>query len=627
MCGIAGLIVKSGSEYDFSEFKAATKLMQHRGPDNFGEYYHKNIALFHYRLSIIDIDERSNQPFYSDDKNNVMVYNGEIYNFQDLAAKYKPQLKTSSDTEVVLKIIEKHGNSVLSELNGIFALCIHDKKNDTITLVRDRLGIKPLYVYEDDSFIAFASEAKVILNWLKSFKINLQGLSEYLWYGNTVANQTLIENLHKFTPGTSLTIKNGTFDKTEKTYWSISTGRNGSVNDSFDTAVSKTRDLLEGAVKSQLISDVTVGVFLSGGVDSTAITAFASRHVSGKLNTYSVEYDFNIDGESELGLAAITAKKFNTNHHEMKVESKNIIEDFEKMVFQYDEPFADAANLPLYLLAKKCASDITVVLQGDGGDELFAGYRRYDMLHRLTFWKYSFKILSKVFVNKFMRHRAERMAFILNQKSDSLRMAYLLTETTPQSRPQDIFINNWKNALSNKNPFEKYEVENKKFRSEDLVQRMLYTDFEVLLPNTYLEKVDKATMLTSIEARVPFLDNELNDYVLYLPSKYKIQKGEKKYLLKKSLEGIIPDEILAGKKKGFNVPFKEWLKTSLYEFAKEKFSSFKNSSEILDTAHLLKLLDDHKNNVKNHAVILWKALVLVTWLEIYKDKIIFKLQD
>lgn len=627
MCGLAGLIVKTGANYDFSKFKEATKLMSHRGPDNFGEYYSGNLALFHYRLSIIDIEERSNQPFFAEDKNKVIVYNGEIYNYKELASKYKLDLKTSSDTEVVLKTLDKHGTEVLEEWNGIFALSVHDRVKNTLTLIRDRFGVKPLYMYEDDSFIAFASEAKIILKWLDTFKINIQGLSEYLWYGNTLSNQTLINNLYKLTPGTSLEIDLSTFTKKENTFWTLSPAGSEANHDSFDEAVTKTRGLLEDAVKRQLMSDVPVGVFLSGGIDSAAITAFASRHITGKLNTYSVEYDFNIGGESELALAAITAKKFNTDHHEMKVESKNIVEDFEDLVFQYDEPFADSANFPLYLLAKQCSSDIKVVLQGDGGDELFAGYRRYNLLHSLKFWKYSSFILSKVLLNKFLRYRAERMTLALSQKSDAMRMALLLTETTPLARPEDIFNSEWKNVLVNKNPFKTYEDKNEKFKGEDLVQRMLYTDFEILLPHTYLEKVDKATMLTSIEARVPFLDNELTDYILHLPSNYKILKGEKKYLLRKSLAGIVPDEILAAKKKGFNVPIKEWLKTSLYEYTKAKFSSFKDNSCIIDTTYLLKLLEEHRNNVKDHGIILWKALVLITWIDFYKDKITFEISE
>lgn len=623
MCGIAGLIVKNTENYDFTKFRNSTKLMSHRGPDNFGEYYDKNVALFHYRLSILDLDKRSNQPFFNESADKAIVYNGEIYNYKDLAHQYNFNLHTTSDTEVILKTIDAKGMNSLPEWNGIFAFALHDKKNNSVTLARDRFGVKPLYVYENDSFIAFASEAKVILNWLDSFSINLQSLSEYIWYGNTLSNPTLINNLNKLSPGSYTTIDLNNFTSNKKEFWSISSQIHPNTEDTLETSVTKTKSLLENAVKTQLVSDVPIGIFLSGGIDSSAITAFASKYVSGKLNTYSVEYDFNVGEGSELAKAKSVAKKFNTNHHELKVESHNIIEDFESLVFQYDEPFADSANFPLYLLAKQCSNDMTVVLQGDGGDELFAGYRRYKLLGNLTFWRYNSILLSKLLPNKFLRFRAKRMAYTLEQKSDSLRMALLMTQTTTMDMPDKIFNSEIQKKLLLQSPFKTYEEKNEQFIKEDLAQRMLYTDFEVLLPHTYLEKVDKATMLMSIEARVPFLDNNLTDYVLSLPAKYKIKRGINKYLLKKCLQGIIPNEILNAPKQGFNTPTSTWLQTSLYEYAKSKFNSLSDNG-FLNKNYLLELLEEHRNKIKNHNMILWRALVLVAWLDIYKDKLIFE---
>ncbi len=623
MCGIAGLIVKNIENYDFTKFRNSTKLMSHRGPDNFGEYYDKNVALFHYRLSILDLDKRSNQPFFNESADKTIVYNGEIYNYKDLAHQYNLNLHTTSDTEVILKTIDAKGMNSLPEWNGIFAFALHDKKNNSVTLARDRFGVKPLYVYENDSFIAFASEAKVILKWLDSFSINLQCLSEYIWYGNTLSNPTLINNLNKLSPGSYTTIDLNNFTSKKKEFWSISSQIHPNTEDTLETSVTKTKSLLENAVKTQLVSDVPIGIFLSGGIDSSAITAFASKYVSGKLNTYSVEYDFNVGEGSELAKAKSVAKKFNTNHHELKVESHNIIEDFESLVFQYDEPFADSANFPLYLLAKQCSNDMTVVLQGDGGDELFAGYRRYKLLGNLTFWRYNSVLLSKLLPDKFLRYRAKRMANTLEQKSDSLRMALLMTQTTTMDMPDKIFNSEIQKKLLLQSPFKTYEEKNEQFIKEDLAQRMLYTDFEVLLPHTYLEKVDKATMLMSIEARVPFLDNNLTDYVLSLPAKYKIKRGINKYLLKKCLQGIIPNEILNAPKQGFNTPTSTWLQTSLYEYAKSKFNSLSDNG-FLNKNYLLELLEEHRNKVKNHNMILWRALVLVAWLDIYKDKLIFE---
>lgn len=621
MCGIAGIISKLKGNFDFSDFRDATKLMSHRGPDNFGEYYFNNIALFHYRLSILDIDKRSNQPFLSDDKEKVLTYNGELYNYKELAAQYKLSLSTTSDTEVLMKLLEIHRGKSLSELNGIFAFAYYDKAKNTIAFARDRLGVKPLYFFENDSYIAFASEAKVILKWLPKFELNLQGLSEYLWYGNTLSSRTMVNGLNKIKPGTITEIDLNSFKKTQTTYWSIASSIEPNKEVKFEQAVKDVQTLLEKAVQRQLMSDVPIGIFLSGGVDSSAITAYASRHVTGKLNTYSVDYDFNIGGKSELEKARIVADKFGTHHHQFKVESKNSVEIFEDLVMQFDEPFADPANISLYLIAKECQSEIKVVLQGDGGDELFAGYRRYGLLNSVNLWKNCFQILSGVVRNKLLKHRVKRMATIFSQKSDGLKMALMMSQSTFNNNPESIINENFSKQFSQCNPFLEYEKRNIVFENEDLVQRMLYTDIELLLQHTFLEKVDKSTMKCSIESRVPFLDNDLVDYVLALPSNYKITNGDKKHLLKQSLLEILPREILYAPKRGFDIPYKTWLRSSMYEYAKSKISQFKNLNNLINKTKLLELLEQHKNNTADNGSILWKALVLIIWLEFYENKV------
>jgi asparagine synthase (glutamine-hydrolysing) len=597
--------------------------MAHRGPDNFGEYYSGNLALFHYRLSILDLEERSNQPFFNDNNDKVIVYNGEIYNYKNLAAEYNLKLHTTSDTEVILNTIDAKGNDAVKEWNGIFAFAMHDTVKNSLTLARDRFGVKPLYFFENDFCIAFSSEAKVIMNWLDSFRLNFQGLSEYMWYGNTLSLQTMVDGMIKLKPGITREIDLKNFNQTDKVYWSIARDIKQDNKSSFDQSAVNVRDLLEKAVQKQLASDVPIGILLSGGIDSSAVTAFASRHVNGKLNTYSVEYDFNIGDKSELAKADLIAKKFNTNHHEFKINSADSIDIFEMLVLQYDEPFADAANIPLYMLAKECKSDVTVVLQGDGGDELFAGYRRYSLLNSLAFWKLATKLSSTFSRNGFIKQRLKRMSVALNQKSDAMRMAFFMTQNTLEKNPESIFQPQYFKLLSLQNPFQEYVTKNQIFSDKDLVQRMLYTDFEILLPHTFLEKVDKATMKCSIEARVPFLDNDLTEYVLSLPSSYKIKKGDKKFLLKESLKGIVPDSILNAPKRGFDVPYKKWLKTTMFEYSKSKISEYKNPNNLLNKDVLLNMLEEHKNDIADNGVILWKALILLVWLEKYERKLKF----
>jgi len=560
MCGFAGLIAKTNLEKEqFTKFIKSSELMNHRGPDFRGIFQEDNILLIHYRLSILDLDKRSNQPFYSKSKNNVCVYNGEIYNYKEIANRNQIETITTSDTEVMIETFEKNSFNAIKNWNGIFATAIYDRQKKQIHILRDRLGIKPLYIYENEDVLLFASEAKVILDWLESFELNYKGLSQYMWFGNTTGEQTMIENLIKLKPGTVNTYS--TVDGVclnKKEYWSIK-------NDVKDNNLSEAETIdeikirLEAAVSRQLISDVPIGVLLSGGIDSSSMVAFASKNYSSKIDTYTVSYDFNTKGKDELQNAKLIAQKFNTNHHELVVTSNNVKEIFCNLVFQYDEPFAEAASIPLYQISKLCAQDKKVILQGDGGDELFAGYRRYNVLNSFNFWKFTSNLYPLI-PKKEWKERMRRMAFILNQKSDTSIMAYYMSQDVPYKSPYQIFNKGIQIKLENQAWEEDYNKEANNFENEDKVQKMLKTDANILLPHTYLEKVDKATMINSIEARVPMLDNDLVDFAFSIPSSLKVKNNEKKYLLKKALEGTIPNQILYGPKNGFNTPISSWLK-------------------------------------------------------------------
>lgn len=620
MCGIAGILVKKGNvESHFERFSNSSNLMSHRGPDYKGQWQQDNLLLIHHRLSIIDLDPRSHQPFSSGSKRFTGVYNGEVYNFRDLLEKETIHVRTSSDTEVVFETFEKSGHDAIVSWNGIFALALYDKQLNKLHLIRDRLGIKPLYLFEDDSVIAFASEAKVILDWLDTFKISKQGLSEFLWYGNTTGSQTMVEGLKKVEPGSHLTydLNSGAWEKIHK-YWEVNQVEEVKMTE--EEAVENIQGALEKAIQRQLVADVPLGILLSGGIDSSSIVGYASRHYTGNLDTYSIDYDYNIGGKSELEKARLISQKFGTKHHELQVRSDDVKSIFEKLVIQYDEPFADTAAIPLYQLARECSQDKKVILQGDGGDELFAGYRRYNILASYHFWKLA-SVSHHFMKSGRLKERMKRMSFILNQPDDAHLMAYFLTQDVPYKSPYQILNGNLKDELLGYNPFVAYEKAALEFANQDRVQKLLYTDMTVLLPNTYLEKVDKATMLCSIEARVPFLDNELVELALSIPSSLKVKNKEKKYLLKKALKGMVPDEILYGPKRGFDVPYKQWLKTDLYEFAESNFREMR--SDILDCDALLKLLELHRKGVADYGPLLWKSLVLTYWLNHYSGKISF----
>ena len=619
MCGIAGLVLKNNvDESELLSFKEASKLMKHRGPDFNNSYKYRNCLLIHYRLSIMDLDPRSNQPFISKNGDYVCTYNGEIYNYKNLKQKHNITTRTTSDTEVMLETFVKHSCTVIPDWNGIFAMAILNKSKNKLFLIRDRFGIKPLYYFEDDNYFAFSSEIKVLYRWLKSFNINMQGLAEYLWYGNTISENTMALGVKKLNEASILSfdLNKGRIDSESK-YWSPP--KTLKQEDSKKDYAPKVRNMLETAVKRQLMSDVPLGVLLSGGIDSSALVAFASRYMD-NLDTYTVEYDFNIGGNSELENAAMVAKKFGTNHHELKITSDDIEDIFRDLVFQYDDPFADTANIPLYLLAKECGKDKKVILQGDGGDEFFGGYGKYSILDRIYFWKFASAMSYRFIPSTEWSLRVKRIAHILNQESDAMKMALYQTEDVLYDTPFKILGENFRKEITPYDPFQVFNEFNSEYEQLDLVQRMLYADVKIMLNHKYLEKVDKATMLCSLEARVPFLDNELTQFMLSLPSSYKIRNGTKKFLLKKALRGIVPDQILDGKKRGFGVPYKKWLKEGLFDFAYETFDSI-NSNGLLDGNYLKELLIKHKKNEGRYGPLLWKGLVLAHWLRIYKGKI------
>lgn len=623
MCGIAGIAWKNVEFKKPKAFKEAASLIQHRGPDHTGYYSDNQINFVHHRLSIIDLDPRAHQPFFTENQKKALIYNGEIYNYLELRDKYGIKQKTSSDTEVLIKLYDRLGIDCLEELNGIFAFACYDIEKKKLLIARDRMGVKPLYYFENEDYFIFASEAKVILKFLPQIKLDFQALSEFLWYGSSVSNQTLAKGVKKLEPGTALELSIESFEKQLHRYWSIKDNILPlNNNNSLEQAVKTTRTLIEEGVKRQCLSDVPVGAYLSGGLDSSTVVAFASKYVTGgKLNTYSAEFDFNSGGKSELPEAAKVARKFNTNHHEFKVETKHLEDDIEELIFQYDEPFADPAALPLHLMAKACREHTKVILQGDGGDELFAGYGRHLDLSELKFRQLASRALSVLAPQSAMRQRMRPRSYILNQGNEAWRMA-LLVSGKPDQNIGELFLNAWKNKIKETEPFRVYELKNEQFKRLLPMQRMLYTDMEVILPHTYLEKVDKINMYHSIEARVPLLDNELVEYVMSLPQHYKIRNKQTKYLLRACMQGILPDDILYGRKKSFGTPMGDWIRTTLYKYVRSKFEIAASKYTFLNTEYLIGILEDHKNQRKNNqSAVLWRVTVLITWLNLYEDKL------
>lgn len=622
MCGVLGIITApSRSDSRLKErFQVALNTLTYRGPDGQGQYQHGNVWLGHTRLSILDLSSSGDQPMRSADGRFAISYNGEVYNFRQLAAENGlDNLRSNSDTEVVLRLFAKLGVGSLVKLNGMFAFSVIDMQARKMWLVRDRLGIKPLYYQLDSDGLSFSSEIKGILALTgASPTCNVSALHEWLYYGNTLGGRTLYSGIQQLLPGHYLEIDLDSFAHVICEYWSLKQQAEdpGGTSQKTRDIVCETRRLLEQAVRRQLVSDVPVGVFLSGGVDSSAIAAFASRHYGGRLATYSAGFDFDQDG-GELPKAKRVAALYGTAHHEIHIGAEGIGDLIERMVHHHDMPFSDAANIPLYLMASQISAQTKVVLQGDGGDELFGGYRRYSTLSyypMLHFMAKGFRQLNCFMPKSAWRYRAQRYLNAFAAEDIATTMALLLSNEDRYATPAAIFSPKFRHSVEQSDPFARYRECRDMFVHHDVGNQMSFVDLMIVLPDTYLEKVDRSTMAASLEVRVPFLDPDLVDFVVQLPGRRKIPWGKKKWLLKAALHGIVPEEILYGPKVGLTVPYGKWLMTSLKSMFFDHLSKFaKRHPDVLDPERIKELYARTSSGTQDHSGTLWKVLNFCIW--------------
>lgn len=626
MCGIVGLASLSSATLTDknSLFKRALDSIHHRGPDCNGEYRTDSVWLGHTRLSILDLSDAGNQPMKSSNERYVLSYNGEVYNFRELAREEGfDELQSCSDTEVVLRLFSRYGIKSLSRLNGMFAFAILDTQEQNLWLVRDRLGIKPLYICERNETLAFASELSAInVQSDGPGKFDLTGLHEWLYYGNALGGKTLYRDIRQVRPGHYLEVDLSSGKITDHAYWSLrkQSQNKTAIGSSRQKIISRTGQLLETAVRRQLVSDVPVGLFLSGGIDSSAIAAFASRHYEGRLATYSVGFDFAPDA-GELPRAKRVAQLYGTEHHELQISGRDVGELVEKLVAHHGMPFSDAANIPLYLMASQISSHTKVVLQGDGGDELFGGYRRYATTKFHTVLRPLARLIKPLHgmtARSATHYRVQRYLKIFAAEDMGTIMALMLTPEMRDGNALGIFDSDLAKRIDEaSDPFAHYRETQSLFQDLDISNQMSMIDLAVILPDTFLEKVDRSTMAASLEVRVPFLDNDLVDYVIGLSGRQKISYGRKKWLLKEALKGVVPDEVLFGQKRGLSVPYGYWLQTSLKTMFFDHLQQFNRMyPKVLNVEHVQRLFDRTKSGRENHAALLWKTLNFVIWANI-----------
>lgn len=553
MCGIAGFISNQNLNTNAELLHAMLEKLQHRGPDAVGTYSDENLMLGHRRLSIMDLSSAADQPMTSADERFVIVFNGELYNYRELASRYGLKLKTTGDTEVLLELFARKQLAVLPELNGMFAAAIWDKSEKKLYLIRDRIGKKPLYyTLTDEKEVFFASELKALRMVIPSEVLNHQSIYNFLHLGYIPAPDTIYQHVYKLGSGQYAVFDSSGF-QVHSWYDPADSFTDEKVT-SEKESVQKLNELVSDSVSQRLMSDVPFGAFLSGGIDSSLITAVAAEHCSQQLNTFSIGFESKKHDESAY--ARNIAGFLKTNHTEYILSEKEARDHIELVMDHFDEPFSDSSALPVYLVSELAGKQVSMILSGDGGDELFMGYGAYTWAERLEnpLIRLAGPAISSM-LDIFGSDRMKRAAPLFNP--DHNRQSHIFSQEQYLFSQKELL-----HLLKNQNmDFPALQFPEHVRLSER--EKQAYFDLKLYLPDDLLVKVDRMSMMNSLEVRCPLLDYRIVEFALNLPENLKVRKGESKYLLKQLLYSRIPSRFFQRPKQGFSVPLAEWLKGEL----------------------------------------------------------------
>lgn len=601
MCGI----YLTNMPYPKEEIEEKLKKIDFRGPDNLGITKVNDVSLGHLRLAILDLDKRSNQPYQFE--NFHIVYNGEIYNFEAIRDELEIlgyAFETTSDTEVLIKGYSAWGKDLLPKLNGMFAFAIYDSIKNEIFCARDRLGVKPFYYSWKEGFFEMCSQLKPLMS--KDKKISKEAVSIYLDCGYIPSPYSIFEDVYKLPPGKYLILDLNKKTKVIEEYWNLKTDIVRDI--SYNQAKEELHELLKDAVKIRMQTDVPLGTFLSGGVDSALVSSIAASLANQKISTFTIGFDDPKFDESRV------AKEFsgyiNSNHIETKCEIKDVLKLLPKMVEVYDEPFADSSALPSLLLNSVTKEHVTVALSGDGGDESFLGYVNFDILskfNKIRFIPFFLrKVLSFLPLNKIFGGLPETIVSVLRTKNND-------------DLSWKVFVG-FDSLQKNKNIKWTKHYNDYKLLSKDSIQRMADLNIKLWLENDSNVKVDRASMAYSVEVRSPFLDYRIIEFARQLPVEYRYQKGVKKAILKDILAEYIPREVFEKPKKGFSVPMKTWLQNELrddvFRLLNDEF--IKNVPNLDVNKFKLRMKMFFEDNY-NYSFDIWKLYVLALWYEKYNS--------
>jgi len=624
MCGIVGIYNLKETPVDRFLLQKMADTLHHRGPDDGAIYINKNVGLGHKRLSVIDVSPAGRQPMTNEDKTLWVVFNGEIYNFQEIKKDLERRghkFSSKTDSEVILHSFEEWGHQCVKKFDGMFAFAIFNEKDGSIFLARDRLGEKPLYYFLNEEKFIFGSEIKAILEDNSVPRnIDNQGLINYFTFGHSIAPDTIYQGIKKLLPGHYLVFRNKKIEIKE--YWDsqISGKKEDKGKDYYQKRI---RELFEASVKEELISNVPLGAFLSGGIDSSSVVAVMAKNGVRPLKTFSVGFDVAGTEFNELADARVVADYFKTEHHELFLKEPDLINILNQLVYHYDEPFGDAAAFPVFCLSQFAKKHVTVVLTGEGGDEIFGGYRRYIVENNY----FKLMALNSLFNNKIFTklieplpgfRRTKKLFESISIKDDLSRYTNWLTFFSKD------MINGFFNSelLSLKqDPLKVYKEYWSRCQSKNLLDKVMYLDQKIWLPDCYLEKVDKASMAFGLETRSPILNHHLVDFSNSIPAKYKIKGFETKYIFKEAMKDILPARVLKKKKHGLAVPTNAWFKGKLKNYLFEVIFDQKTRSRgYFNFEYIEKIYKKYQDKNQPFDFQFWLILNFELWHRQFIDK-------
>lgn len=592
--------------------------MAHRGPDQRGVFCCEDLSIGHRRLSIIDLSESGRQPMFNETGSVCLIFNGEIYNFQELRDELQKKghhFISRTDSEVIIHAYEEYGIDAIHKLRGMFAFCIYDGNQKSLLLVRDRLGIKPLYYYHKNGKLVFASEIKAILeDETIDREVNYQALYDYLGFEFVPSPDTMFRNINKLPAGHYLLFKKDQIKI--KQYWNLSFMPS---HLSYKDAVEQQRELLDEAIKSHLVSDVPLGVFLSGGLDSSTIVAFMRRHISGTLRTFTIGYKDKTF--SEIDYARQVSEYFDTEHHILMLDDLNA-DYVEKTLWHLDEPMTDLSTVPLFLLCRQAKEYVTVCLSGEGADESFAGYDRFkasklDRIYRMLPDQIRHNVIEKIVTrlpDQPQKKGAVNMLkrFIegsnLPKEGAHLRWQYFLNGTQSYLLFHPSLI-----GSIEIDPFRLIREHLKCCDALDRINKEIYLDMRFMMSDSVLMKVDKMSMASSLEIRVPLLDHRLVEFLASLPGHWKLNGLRTKYVFRSALNGILPDNIVNRGKQGYSLPVKHLLRDELKTYMTDLLNESGLIRETMQIDYVNQLICEHCDMTHNHNHILWALINVAIW--------------